>query len=232
MADHFSHMHIDIVFEHADFLLINKPADSNFHDEGALGQGVFNQVKKQCNLAELYPVHRLDKMTSGLLLFAKTSDAASQFGQLFSKRRIDKYYLAISKIKPKKKQGLIQGDMEKSRRGSFKLLRTCHNPAKTRFFSYSLGAGLRLFVLKPLTGRTHQLRVALNSLGSSIAGDPLYNSQDQSDRGYLHAWGLRFHYQGEAFEFICPPDQGELFASANSRLQEIAKPWLLDWPGA
>ena len=60
-----------VVDEQADFIVINKSPDCNFHDEGDLAGGLFNQVKTTRNLAELYPVHRLDKMTSGLLIFAK-----------------------------------------------------------------------------------------------------------------------------------------------------------------
>ncbi|MDN3653910.1 TIGR01621 family pseudouridine synthase [Thalassotalea ponticola] len=223
-------MTINTIFDHPDFIVVNKPANINFHDEGELGQGFFNSIKKQLSLSELYPVHRLDKMTSGLVIFAKNPSAAREFGELFKQRTIDKYYLAISKQKPKKKQGMISGDMQKSRRGSYKLMRSNINPAKTRFFSYAIGDGLRLFVLKPLTGKTHQLRVALASIGSHIAGDPLYNSNDQSDRGYLHAWALRFNYHGEEVALLCPPVSGELFLRAKPVIEDIDTPWQLPWP--
>ena len=70
--------------------------------------------------------------------------------------------------------------MAKSRRGMFKLMRTLHNPAITQFFSYSTGSKQRLYLLKPHSGKTHQLRVALNSIGASIFGDPLYTSSKAS----------------------------------------------------
>ncbi|WP_371188818.1 TIGR01621 family pseudouridine synthase [Thalassotalea maritima] len=225
-------MTIKIVYDHADFLVINKDANVNFHDEGDVGSGVFTALKQQLNISELYPVHRLDKITSGILIFAKNIEAARLFGELFASHSIEKYYLAVSKHKPKKKQGLVQGDMAKSRRGSYKLLRSTDNPAKTRFFSYSISNGLRLFLLKPLTGRTHQIRVALNSLGSPIAGDPTYNGQDKCDRGYLHAYAIAFDYQEQRIELVCDDMPGELFdlAAPIIKAEKLDKPWQLAWP--
>ena len=229
-----------LIFQHADFIVIKKEPNVNFHDEGDLGQGLFSQVKREISLSphqkssDLYPVHRLDKMTSGLILFAKTKAAAQVFGQLFSDHKIEKYYLAISDNKPAKKQGLIKGDMAKSRRGAWKLLRSMKNPAITQFFSYAITSGKRLYLLKPHSGKTHQLRVALSSIGSPILGDELYHAKtdEHCDRGYLHAYALRFTYQGEDFEFIEPPNQGEFFLKEPSQavINKLGKPWEVSWP--
>jgi len=231
-----------IITQTDDFVVISKNANVNFHDEGEHGVGLFSQVKQyllqQFNITELYPIHRLDKMTSGLLLFAKNSESAKLFGELFKSHQIEKYYLAISDKKPIKKQGLIKGDMAKSRRGMFKLLRTMNNPAITQFFSYSIGNKCRLYLLKPHSGKTHQLRVALSSIGSPILGDPLYdtNSKNKSnsiaDRGYLHAYALRFEFLGKRYEFILPPKDGTFYLSDNFNdiLEAIKQPWMLSWP--
>lgn len=224
------------ITEHHDFIVVNKSAGINFHDEGDIGSGLFSAVKKQLiesnPKAELYPVHRLDKMTSGLVIFAKNLKTAQAFGRLFEAHNIEKYYLAISDKKPSKKQGLIKGDMAKSRRGMFKLLRTMQNPAITQFFSYSIGNKQRLYILKPHSGKTHQLRVALSSIGSPIVGDPLYYSTSKADRGYLHAYALKFAYQGEEFEYISAPNSGEFYLSdtLTKQLADIEKPWQLNWP--
>jgi len=224
------------ITEHPDFIVVDKAAGINFHDEGDLGSGLFSQVKNQLKNttsdAELYPIHRLDKMTSGLVIFAKTLACAQTFGQLFQDHDIEKYYLAISDQKPTKKQGLIKGDMAKSRRGMFKLLRSMENPAVTQFFSYSIGNKQRLYLLKPHSGKTHQLRVALSSIGAPIVGDPLYNTQSVADRGYLHAYALKFTYLGEQFEFISAPNSGEYFLTeqVTEHLTAQKKPWQLNWP--
>jgi len=224
------------IAEHPDFIVVDKAAGVNFHDEGDIGSGLFSQVRHQLqstnSAAELYPVHRLDKMTSGLVIFAKTLACAQTFGQLFNDHDIEKYYLAIADKKPRKKQGLIKGDMGKSRRGMFKLLRTMDNPAITQFISDNIGNKQRLYLLKPHSGKTHQLRVALSSIGAPIVGDPLYNSQSTADRGYLHAYALRFIYLDEPFEFICSPNSGEYFLTEQftEHLTAQKKPWQLNWP--
>lgn len=204
-----------IITQTDDFVVISKNADVNFHDEGELGAGLFSQVKsyllQHSSISTLYPVHRLDKMTSGLLIFATNNDSVKLFGDLFNAHKIEKYYLAISDKKPTKKQGLIKGDMAKSRRGMYKLMRTMNNPAITQFVSYSLGNKQRLYLLKPHSGKTHQLRVGLSSIGAPILGDPLYSSNSLADRGYLHAYALRFMFLGKEYKFISPPYEGELF---------------------
>jgi len=232
-----------IVFQHQDFLIINKSADINFHDEDDKGAGLFSQIKQQFPAQELFPVHRLDKMTSGLLVVARSLSCAQQFQQLFAQRHIEKYYLALSDLKPKKKQGLIIGDMAKSRRGTWKLLRTKDNPAITQFFSYALGNKTRLFCLKPHSGKTHQIRVAMASIGAPIIGDNYYytkpstakqhaNNEQVADRGYLHAYCLKFSYQSEEFAFRSTPTTGQLFLTPECQLQfaELEDPATLPWP--
>jgi tRNA pseudouridine32 synthase/23S rRNA pseudouridine746 synthase len=220
-----------MVDEQDDFIIVEKPNDMNFHDEGEIDNGFFNQVKKMSKFDKLYPVHRLDKMTSGLLIFAKNLATAQQFQQLFEQHKVEKYYLAISDKKPKKKQGMIKGDMAKSRRGMWKLLRSQENPATTQFFSYPLTAGRRLYLLKPHSGKTHQLRVALSSIGSPILGDPSYAVQGGAaeQRGYLHAYALRFNFNSQYFEYVLPPSSGEYFTEGLT-LNELSCPWTLPWP--
>jgi len=169
----------------------------------------------------LFPVHRLDAVTSGLLLLAKDSDAAGKCARAFQRRKADressnsnqgqvkgdlprrsplivKHYIAVVSSKPKKVGGWVRGDMVPGRRGAWKLLRTLDDPAITRFdglgtmdttLALSTSSespelvppiqtpsrpSLRLMLLRPETGRTHQLRVALKSLGAPIFGDALY----------------------------------------------------------
>ena len=88
-----------IIHEHRDFILVNKPENINFHSEDGPGIVAMMESALQC---KLYTVHRLDKMTSGLLILATSTKAAARFTQMFETRRIEKYYLAISLRKPKK----------------------------------------------------------------------------------------------------------------------------------
>lgn len=221
---------MNLIFQNADFILLDKPAGLSFHSEQTPGLVVLAQ--QQLGLSELYPVHRLDKMTSGLVLLAKNLVAAQRFQVMFEQRQIEKYYLAVSTHKPKKKQGWIKGDMLPSRRGSYRLTTTMDNPAITQFISASLAPNERAFLIKPHTGKTHQIRVALKSLGAPIAGDQRYQAlaeAEQEDRGYLHAYALRFSLFSENFAFVCPPTSGQRFVSEAFRVQCAAwnEPWNL-----
>ncbi|RYY75553.1 MAG: TIGR01621 family pseudouridine synthase [Gammaproteobacteria bacterium] len=224
----------EVIQDDENFLVIYKKPNTSFHsDDGQAG--LFEKVKQHQGLGELYPVHRLDKVTSGVLLMAKTASANRELVEQFKNRQIEKYYLAISNKKPKKKQGLIKGDMEPARRGAWKLSATQNNPAVTQFFSCSLAQGKRLFVIKPHTGKTHQIRVALKSLGSPIMGDVLYADAlacVNTDRVYLHAFSLAFSLQGISYRFTEFPKEGENFLSAEfqSAIQEFVHPWKLAWP--
>ncbi|MFM2480388.1 TIGR01621 family pseudouridine synthase [Celerinatantimonas sp. YJH-8] len=214
-------MQLPIVFEHPDFLIVDKPAGLSFHRQDDL-PGLAQLLKEQTG--PVWPVHRLDKMTSGLVIFALNKSSAAHFLTLFQSHQINKYYLALAQGKPKKKQGLVLGDMEKSRGGNWILKRTRNNPAKTRFLSLSVDIGLRAYLLRPYSGKTHQLRVAMKSLGVPILGDSRYGGE-KADRGYLDACALDFNWQGEHVQFTRLPHQGTLFQSCCS----ILEPWELPW---
>ncbi|WP_178862313.1 TIGR01621 family pseudouridine synthase [Thiomicrorhabdus cannonii] len=221
-------MQIPVIFEHPDFIVVHKPPGIGMHSEEEAGLVV--QLQAQWPDKTLFPVHRLDKMTSGLLLLATHKEAAREFQRLFESQQIEKYYVALANHKPKKKQGWIKGDMQPARRGSWKLSQSMDNPAITRFISAAVEPGWRLFLLKPLTGRTHQLRVALKSLGSPICGDKRYAPLEEArheDRGYLHAYALRFVWQGEEQVFVQLPLSGARFLSplCQTQLQAWSRPW-------
>ena len=202
-------MKIEVVYQHSDFIIINKPEGISVHKDQE-EQGLTELVAKQLNVPQVWLVHRLDKVTSGLLILALNAESAAEFSRLFSEHKIHKTYLSLSNQKPKKKQGLIIGDMKKSRDGAWKLCQTKDNPAITRFESVSCEPNLRLFILKPQTGKTHQLRVAMKSLGSPILGDALYGKKTEKiDRTYLHAARLQFEFKGQAFDVFTLPKEGE-----------------------
>lgn len=225
---------IELVFEHPDFYIVNMPANVGFHDEKGVSTGFFNLCNEHFS-EQLYPVHRLDKITSGLIILARNQASAVWFQQAFEAREIEKLYIALTDSKPKKKQGSVIGDMTKSRNSQWKLVKSKSNPASTRFFSWGIEnpelKGLRLFLVKPETGKTHQIRVALKSLGSPILGDVLYGGTP-ADRGYLHAYGLSFQYQEQLIELYKLPDQGEWFGKFDSFIaQRCEDGFGNEWPG-
>ncbi|MBJ7537693.1 TIGR01621 family pseudouridine synthase [Marinomonas sp. C1424] len=221
---------LSVLFRCDDFWVIRKSPGMSFHaDSDELG--VMQSLALSYPQQRFFPVHRLDKMTSGLLVVACHAKAAAQFGVLFERHEVEKRYLALSNRKPKKKQGTIKGGMKPSRRGQWMLTKNAENFAVTQFFSSSF-QGFRVFLLRPLTGKTHQIRVALKSLGAPIFGDVRYGG-DRADRGYLHAYALQFDWQGEAKRFIDLPFEGECFSAElvdfiSAQFDES----LLTWPSS
>ena len=192
---------LEILYQDQDCVAINKPAGMLVHRswlDSNETEFVMQTLRDQLG-RYVYPVHRLDRPTSGVLLFALASDSARQLSQQFTAQTIHKTYWAVAAGKPIKKQGWVIGDMAKARRGAWKLLRSRHNPARTRFDSVSLEAGLRCYRLWPQSGKTHQLRVAMKSLGCPILGDVLYGGAAAA-RVFLHAQRLVFVYQGEQMD--------------------------------
>lgn len=224
----------DVIDEQPDFVVVYKKPSISFHSETG-ESGLFECVKQHGNYADLFPVHRLDKITSGILVMAKNPNANRILCEQFERRQVEKFYLAISEKKPLKKEGMIKGDMQPARRGAWMLTKHYKNPAVTQFFSKGVGDGRRLFIIRPHTGKTHQIRVALKSIGAPIAGDNLYaDSQQQTtmDRGYLHAYSLGFSFGDKRFRYTCLPKEGrwfldELFMEA---VKDYLSPWDLSWP--
>ena len=222
------------LLNHGFTIVINKSPGISVHRDQA-ETGLLEIIKREQHLDELYLVHRLDKMTSGLLLLAKNSTANSILSELFAQRAVEKYYLALSDRKPKKKQGLIKGDMEKARRGAWKLTKTYTHPAITQFFSHAIGNGERLFILRPYTGKTHQLRVALKSIAAPILGDTTYNTEAEAgpmDRGYLHSYVLGFNFNATPYRYVLMPSQGERFLAPGfvETMEFLPDPADYDWP--
>lgn len=201
-----------IIDENEHFWVLNKPEGESINDE-ASSLGLITQFKEALK-QQAHPVHRLDKHTSGLLLVAKSTEANAALSLLFQNKNITKYYLAVTRTrpgaKPKKKQGCVSGDMVKSRNGSWKLLNSRDNPAETHFKSSALGERRRLCLIKPLSGKTHQIRVAMRALSMPIVGDLRYGGEE-SDRLYLHAFRLSFELFGRSYSYEHMPENGKLF---------------------
>ena len=200
------HGHIPIIYEDDRILAVNKPPHLSHHDDQS-EQGIMSLLRQQRPDGRLYGVHRLDRVTSGVLLLAKDSSTASALMRKFAKREVKKYYVAISHKKAKKKQGWVRGEMAKSRRGSYKLIPEKQSSSESkeyavsRYFTAGLGnldvssslvtdessgaATPRTLVLfQPNTGKTHQLRVASKSIGLPILGDSRYGGGRVVMNGY------------------------------------------------
>ncbi|OGN33897.1 MAG: hypothetical protein A3G51_01295 [Candidatus Yanofskybacteria bacterium RIFCSPLOWO2_12_FULL_43_11b] len=203
---------IETVYEDKNILVINKPSGLITHPK--------NSEDKQKSvtgwLVEKYPeiktvgedplrpglVHRLDKDTSGLLVIAKTQDSFLYLKNLFQERKIQKFYLALVSGRTKESKGIIDAPMGRigmkrttQVRGNKKL--KDKKEAVTEYDTIKNFRDFTLLEVSPHTGRTHQIRVHLKSIGNPVAGDPLYGrKKDEApeglDRLFLHAYKLQF----------------------------------------
>jgi len=228
----------NILYNSENVIAIEKPVNISYHDDES-EEGILSYVRRLQKEkvfpydGRIYGVHRLDRVTSGILLFAKSSDMAGLLSTAFMEKMVTKYYVALSSKKPKqKKQGWVRGDMIASRRKSWKLTKTQNNPAVTRFYTAGLGKcnledwdcgdetledasstenphyPRTALLFQPHTGKTHQLRVAAKSLGLPILGDPIYSDGTdckQNRRTYLHALALHVRIGDEDIAIYNPP---------------------------
>lgn len=142
------------------------------------------------------PVHRLDKDTSGLIVFARTPEALAHIGLQFEKRQTDKTYQALIWGQPSEDSGLVDQPLKADwpNRPKQHISAQEGRPAQTEWRVIDRSEPVRV-LLRPLTGRTHQLRVHMAFLGHPILGDNLYAhaaALAASERLCLHACALSF----------------------------------------
>ena len=228
-----------IPFEDEHLLVVDKPAGLVVHPAAGNREGTLvNALLHHCagrlsgigGVARPGIVHRIDKGTSGLLVVAKTDVAHEGLAKQFAAHSIDRRYLAIVGGIPKAGEGMIDAP----------LARSAHDRKKIAIVQGSRGKRAvtrwkRLKVLKEAalvecrleTGRTHQVRVHMASLGHPLLGDPVYGrgksvhrqllNQLDFERQALHAAGLGFTHPVTktrlSFESALPSDMQELLAA-------------------
>ncbi len=197
---------LDILYEDDALLAINKPVDMVVHPAAGNWSGTFvHALLYHCNHLPkgetLRPgiVHRLDKQTTGVLLAAKTERAQSKLVESFAARRIEKTYLAVCVGNPKER--VIEGNIGRHpvHRKKMAVIKEGGKPARTLCKILRFSSPLSLVELGAETGRTHQLRVHLQSIGTPILGDPVYgtpslNKKYGVERQLLHAHRLVFDH--------------------------------------
>lgn len=225
----------EVIYGEKDFLVLSKPSGLQVHGARvAPGKksrpheptlvdwliGHYPEVKTVGDDPALRPgiVHRLDKDTSGIMVVARTQGAFDHLKSLFQKHEIKKAYLAVVQGIPKEKRGTIDapigirsGTLKRSTR-SAKMAK----PAVTEYRVIKTAGDSSLLEVVPKTGRTHQIRVHLASIGHPVAGDRLYGPRRNNlaaDRLMLHAFSLEFTApDGRRMRFEAEPPEGFLRA--------------------
>lgn len=193
---------LKIVYEDRDVLVIDKQAGlvvhpTLDHPTGTVVNAVLNHLGK-FDEEDLRPgvVHRLDKNTSGLLVIAKNQEALESLKEQFAGREVEKTYLALVQGRVEKEIGSISSKID--RHPKFRSKFTVSETGKEAQTDYKVverfSSNLTLLRLHPLTGRTHQLRVHLSSIGHAIIGDKLYGGKMLLNRQFLHAEKLVFNH--------------------------------------
>jgi len=216
------HIHLDIIFENDDLMVVNKPAGmvvhpSPGHDSGPLVHAVLGHVPGLEGIGgEERPgiVHRLDKETSGLIVIAKNEQAHRWLQDQFRSRTVEKIYLAMVDGKPPTPSGRVEAPIGRNTTHR-KLMSVVPlekgRAAVSEYKTLESFPEHTLLEVHPLTGRTHQIRVHMAFLGCPITGDTVYGKKKPTvslDRHFLHAYRLKIVLPGEekprAFEAGLP----------------------------
>lgn len=209
---------LPILYEDDDCIVINKPVGILTHSKGEfnpeatvatwLTSRVHDMTGDRAGI-----VHRLDRATSGVMICAKTPAALSWLQKQFSQRKTKKTYEAVVAGHLKEAAAVIDMPIERNPKKP-QTFRVGSN-GKSAVTAYTVLAGndkYSLVELKPVTGRTHQLRVHLEQIGHPILGDTLYGAA-KADRLFLHAKSLEItlpNRQRQVFEVPTPPEFREI----------------------
>ncbi|QDZ27557.1 RluA family pseudouridine synthase [Noviherbaspirillum sp. UKPF54] len=225
-------MTLPIVHEDASILVIDKPAGLVVHPAagnwtGTLLNGLLHHIPSQAGVPRAGIVHRLDKETSGLMVVAKTLEAQTDLVRQLQARTVKREYLALVWGMPQI-SGRIEAAIGRHPRDRIKMAVSTHESAKPAVTHYQRlatgqldGRAVSLLRCQLETGRTHQIRVHMASIGFPLVGDPLYGKPHLASafaRQALHAYRLGLTHPGSEqhceWRAALPPDLAELFERA------------------
>jgi RluA family pseudouridine synthase len=209
---------VRVLFETDDYLAVDKP-------EGVLsiaeaGQGGLPELLKDHYPGKLYPVHRLDRGASGVIVFAKNAAAHRHLNGEFDRREVHKTYLALVDGVPATNRGQINVPLREFGSGRMGVDPKRGKPSSTEWKVAERLEGATLLRVHPTTGRRHQIRVHLYHIGHPILGDLRYGDrarQERFPRLMLHALSLEFTQpSGErmAVEAPLPPSFEKVLAAS------------------
>lgn len=215
---------LEILYEDDHVIVVNKAAGMVVHPgagntSGTLVNALLAHFPPIRNVGEADRpgvVHRLDKETSGTLIFAKTDKAYKWLVRQFKSRDMDKKYLALVDGQPPTPTGRIEAPIIRDPNIRTRMavgLRGQGKPAVSEYFTLETFDKHALLEVHPITGRTHQIRVHLSYLDTPVVGDTVYGYNRPSipiDRFFLHARSLAVRLPGDraprVFEAPLPPD--------------------------
>lgn len=199
---------VGIVHEEEDFLIANKPQGMLTHPAGQTITGTLvNAMMFHCQgkLANMVGVerpgivHRLDKDTSGLIIVCKNDVSMRAFAKMFNERKMGKHYFAICKGHLSSDRVIINAPIGRDTTARWKMqVQPDGREAISKVTELEKFKSFSFAMIKPVTGRTHQIRVHLTYIGHPILGDPVYGGLDPNfslNGQLLHCGELEFDYQ-------------------------------------
>ena len=209
---------IPAVFEDTDLLAVDKPPGFLVHPTSYCRKNSLTRILERRLGQRRYAVHRLDRATSGLLLLAKEKEAARRLGLDFKLHRVGKEYVALVEGEVGDAKGVIEKPLGRAYFTPQGIRRdVAADPsggetALTGFLVERRLAGRTLLRLFPRTGRTHQIRVHLASIGHPVVGDRLYGPEGAaaSNRLFLHSLALDLEHprEGRRMRLEAPLPEG------------------------
>ena len=188
---------LDVVYEDNAIRVFNKGAPLPVHPSGRYFTNSMTEILKEVYPDETpRPVQRLDALTTGLVVFAKSKEVAAHLMQEFKQNRVDKEYLALVEGIPSPKSFVVDTPIGRVVGSARAVGYQTQNPkeALTRFEEMSSLEGRALLKVFPRSGRTNQIRVHLASVGLPVVNDPVYGQRTDDTHHYgLHAHRLRFN---------------------------------------
>jgi len=237
---------VEILYEDDVVMVINKPAGLVVHPAASVKEATLVDwlIKKGISLSTISGeerhgiVHRIDKNTTGALVIAKTNAAHQKLSEQLQDKSMGRYYLAIIDY-PLKESGIVEKPIGRNPNNRLKMdVRENGKEAKSAFCKLlESDKQLELIAVKLFTGRTHQIRVHLESLGRHILGDNLYGFKSKKaiiDRVFLHAYKLYMLHPttGKKMEFVAPlfPDMKDFISHKfnQGEIDEKINPTIID----
>jgi RluA family pseudouridine synthase len=212
---------IRVLFENGDYLAVDKP--EGVVSVGEAGKGGLPELLRELFPGKLFPVHRLDRGASGVIVFAKNAAAHRHLNGEFDRREVRKTYLALVDGAIAASHGQINAPLREFGSGRMGVEPKRGKPSSTEWKVAERLDGATLVRVFPATGRRHQIRVHLYHIGHPILGDLRYGErvrQERFPRLMLHALKVEFALpSGErvAVEAAVPPSFEAVLAGLRTR---------------
>lgn len=203
-----------VLCKNNQFIAFNKPPGIPVQEDKT-GDKSLIQLAEIFSKAWLYPVHRLDRPASGIVLFGKTRTAVRSLNEQFRRRTIRKTYLAVVKHPPPNKEGTLRHFLTKNPRANRSAVVEETEGSQLSELKYHLRGSsdnYHLLEIELLTGRHHQIRTQLAAIGCPVKGDVKYGARRSNPNRsiHLHAWKLAFRHPVSNEEVLLvaalPPD--------------------------